>query len=79
VHIDGGGLNFYTVVTSTLRGNRIENNVGAGSMAASGGADPNNGGAGGGGFNMNESTALLQSNIISGNISDLHGNGGGGA
>jgi hypothetical protein len=73
---DGGGLNLNEVPTATLQLNRVEDNAGAGSITLSGGAT--NGGAGGGGIDLSQTTALLQSNVISGNTSNLNGDGWGG-
>lgn len=76
VFANGGGLNFGEVTSITLRANQIEGNEGAGGITLSGGATE--GGAGGGGLSFYQSTILLQSNVISGNTSNLNGGGWGG-
>jgi hypothetical protein len=60
----------------SLVGNDILNNVAARSVTVSG--TNANGGGGGGGFSLDQSTALLQSNVISGNTGNLTGDGWGG-
>jgi len=76
VYANGGGLNLGEIPTATLRMNWIGDNAGAGGTTLLGGATE--GGAGGGGISLWRSTALLQSNVISGNTSNLDGDGWGG-
>jgi uncharacterized repeat protein (TIGR01451 family) len=72
---DGGGLNFNDVPSVTLQRNRIESNEGAASITLLNGAG---GGGGGGGISFNQSTVLLQANVISHNTGNLSGDGWGG-
>jgi hypothetical protein len=60
----------------SLVGNDILDNVTAYSITVSG--SNANSGAGGGGIDLGQSTALLQSNVISGNTGNLAGDGWGG-
>jgi hypothetical protein len=72
---NGGGLNVSDLTSASIIGNEILSNVGAYTLTVSGG-----GGSGAtGGVNLFNSTALVQSNVISGNTArrDAPGEGDG--
>jgi hypothetical protein len=70
---NGGGLNASQVSDISLSGNTISDNRAMVSGSASGSNQIN---AGGGGASFDSSTALLQSNVVRGNIGHLAGSDG---